>query len=793
MSWRDFIDDFIDNDPEDPSARPPSGKFTVPRLKELIGARTGRRVPHSGITKGELIEIAQELRLVGIVDASHQDGVAAKKKTERGGRAQRSTAGLSLNTLLDPSRRHGQLDEPDVVRVPVLAIIELRHASEVMRDLAILGSRRTALLLRSHPHIDTVLSSEVALRAFVRRVWYASTTTTRARPIYATADEERDVFGNLRLSMRRAGGSKNFPCNVFKLVAHQYAASIWLHLTDLSRVIKRVSLAVRCLLYWQFQTRPLPGQRKNKAAYLVATALRAGTNIARGDDAVGSAQCALVQIRAMLQMDRVEPLTDDWLEANAARSLAFSLSVLELVDDAKAKAQKLVDDGVEKVWHPKAFVFIPTCKIARGRRFITLDKTSIKQFGFDFEAIKRRLEEIGLVNEAKGVSWTGTLTTDGYSCNVHLHKPAPKKPAKKRKKLGGDGGSDGGSSRSRVRMYSVAPNIMISIDPGRNNLATAVIWINGEVVFKFRVRVPPGVGVRRRPESMILSAVQHRMETGATRHMAIERSKLKKEQLVDEVALHEALTASSSRTNDLDSVRAHMAASITLGLKRVCTRNDTSRRRSSRCKRRASMLAFFTRLKRRAEKLYADRCPNARLKSATAVIVWGDASVKHTGLGRAPAPCKTIQQVARQVFCRPTKGGGPRWEFEYGSEWCTTKNACFEPYNETMAVRVRKFALRSHVIDDGALKLEGIAVSAVGVARASDPRARRRPPEVRKAIRAGVVDGDRRSRALRDLRLGRVRSGTQATEIWIFDGHEGDGKAFDANVEVRAIERCFFV
>jgi hypothetical protein len=721
-NWESALDDAATE--EWPEVIVSSLDVTTVYLENFLNARVkshdGRVLPvPSRQSIQYLTAAAQRLGLVVSQDGQSVGAKrAATKKAKRGNCPEITRAGLSINTVFDG------VDDKDGI------VDAIRRASSATRCIALHGSLRVDLLmrhaikdvdaLREWFHANTNAEVDKKVKTFVTKAWYASKineTTNKAIPHSLSDEEELQCFGNAKFVW-----PARLESNVFKEAANAYARALILHFTDLTRVKRRIIKFVQCHL-WDAAFKLKKPRRISRASQATrdawrdfqdggAAAVKEGaiklilTAIETGDDmhvVRDEHRAALKAVRGALGIGVGVELDEPWLTFNMVNSVKFSMCTLRAIDDISARRKDLAQQLVERrcpkeeamavTWAPESFTFVPHCRSSDERRFVTIGETVLRA-GQMFpgraqervELADAMIERIELnLRKALGrdyhpdgkFRWTRAIDSDGYSCNVHFYKrkapsSTPPKPASSKRKAD--------EELPRVAL----PDIIVSVDPGRVNLATAVVRVAGQLVMRRVGRC----GSRMKPLSMKLTARQHRMETGATRHGAMQRANLKAEQLRHK-ELHADLDKSTYRTSDISKIQAYASLITELAALRSCSRAATSRRRSLKCKRTSSMQRFFVRLRRAAEKAWSTgrQC----VTTPTAYLVWGNGSFGHTGLGHSPGPTKTLRHVAIQVFKldRGEWESSPKWIVEDGCEFRTSALSCFPSHGKSLAVRVQ--------------------------------------------------------------------------------------------------------
>lgn len=402
-------------------------------------------------------------------------------------------------------------------------------------------------------------------------------------------------------------------------------------------------------------------------------------------------------------------LTDTWLKSNMGASLIFTWKLSKLVDERREAVEDTIASilrehpGIEEallrkhVVVPQHVALTPLCD--DGKRFVTLDATDLAHIlsictpddaGDDKEikelkaadTVRRALRDnlrgmLGkqyvndpCVVKTSGTTkffWTGTMDTDGVSCNLHFRRA--KRPDEQKKK----------KAKKEIAVQSklpAPPKVIVAVDTGRVHLVKVAILIDGKVVFKvYGAKSKPR---RKRPVTWGLSTRAYRSRSGLARHAKLTASRLRRDQVANK-ALHSELSASTAKTGCTAMAVRHMVARGKLAVMRWSkpTRTSANTRRRLRERKGRTLVMFWNGVRRDVERMTG-------VSGNDVALVWGVA-VAATGRGNLPTPTCTNFKVAERVL----GWGGAGWAIQKGSEDFTSANSCLPGHQPARAVRVK--------------------------------------------------------------------------------------------------------
>ena len=255
-------------------------------------------------------------------------------------------------------------------------------------------------------------------------------------------------------------------------------------------------------------------------------------------------------IRSRFGLPDGEWLTRAWLKANLEKSVRFTLDVAQTMDRAKREAVEAEAEG-KKVRRGAAagIKWIPTHGVKLHA--LTLDATDLAPLLSGGEVVEGLASDVvsgalkaGIARQfgrLAGLTFSGTLTTDGTSVSVHF-KRAGKKDRQDALKSSAAEGADTAKAPRHV------PRVLLQVDPGRVNMATIAVRVDGKV-FKL---------ASGRRLVFKLSARQYYSVSGA--HNARVRRTLKRRRNATLRTLDAALARTSLKTGDAAQVLRYLRA-----------------------------------------------------------------------------------------------------------------------------------------------------------------------------------------------------------------------------------------
>ena len=454
----------------------------------------------------------------------------------------------------------------------------------------------------------------------------------------------------------------------------------------------------------------------------------------------------LKEIRDRLELPEGTPLTDSWLRRNIHSSIRFSLRVVDTLDEVREQAQAVwkhyeqtikEDDKRPKLRRgaTSGLHFVPLNKL--DRRFVTLDATDLMGVmglsGVEESLVADVVREAVQSNITKifgkdydprsgeqAWTFTGTMDTDGQS--VHLHFLRPKKKGDKASPTRDDDDDDKDddgvdlpvgvqdSSPEEVQSPTVEPEtaltsmsteeggrlahppkLIISVDPGRVNLATMTVMVDGKVL------MIKGTNGRHRPLKFTFSNRQYYTLRGTRKREVALKGRQRRDDAKEDAEvegakdaeqrrlassgsrrqLRSALSATSLKTGDVSKIVAYMLAHQTthadanqkVWSEALSKRKSTERWRG-RVSKDSTILRWFHQVKAAIKK-------RTGLEEAT--VVWG-CRVAPSGKGNLSVPTDRIAQLAKRV---------EGWNVVTGDEFRTSKNSCVPPHVVNLSPRFR--------------------------------------------------------------------------------------------------------
>ena len=390
----------------------------------------------------------------------------------------------------------------------------------------------------------------------------------------------------------------------------------------------------------------------------------------------------LEDIRVALGLPHGTELDSNWLRANIHASIRFSLRTVKALDDLRQQSDEVQKELERRFPDEKTR---PKLKkgCARGihfaplnalkRRFVTVDATDMAPLlglpssgPFIAQAVREML--IPNVNKIfgekmahhpdeatrSGDAWylTGTFDTDGFSIHPHFQ----------RRKTADEAASASASASKKKSEPSPkaasVPRLLLLADPGRVNLVTITVMLNGVVMMTTH-------NGRTRPLKFTFTTRQYYSLIGETRMKTIRERRAKKDAVGAE--LRRRQSATSLRTGNYNKVVEYIEASLDHAVAsdqawaRALKKGAATERWRREAAKDGALLRWFHMVKRRVMVV-------TKLDDAT--VVWG-CKVKSTGMGNLSAPTERSAHVAARV---------PGWTVVRGDEYKTSALSFVTPH-----------------------------------------------------------------------------------------------------------------
>ena len=427
----------------------------------------------------------------------------------------------------------------------------------------------------------------------------------------------------------------------------------------------------------------------------------------------------LLEIRNLLGLKAGVKMDGPWLRVNIHGSIRFALHVVDAIDLRKIEVQQTQDlfertipDAAKRPKIHKGAArgirFMPLNDLKR--RFVTIDATSMLQImdlevpenSSPSETVQKALQEniLKVFKKDHGPSgkwsFTGTVDTDGQSIHPHFQRAKTeeelKAPPGKAKKT---------QSFVPEKLLEATPRLLYLVDPGRVNLATITVMVDGKPVM-----VEYGSKKRKRPLKFTFTNRQYYTLIGSRKRAAIlkqkryvgdaEEERILHKKIADaqmagrplgpletndtSASLRSKLSQTSLRSGKATDILAYMQAQIDAPSTYRAVWNDALSKRAStdrwrqQMSRDRAMLKWFYAVKKKVRKLVVNPL---KLGSDDATVVWG-CQVSPTGQGNLSVPTNRIHQLARRV---------EKWKVVVGDEYNSSKMSCVDPYPENLSPR----------------------------------------------------------------------------------------------------------
>ena len=748
-------------------------------------AATKKKSPRPSGRKA-LTKALLELGLVSTAEASAKlrrpDRAAAAQKAKDSRVATRSS---SLSTLLQGYANAA------VVRSKFSTLSE--EASRLFFERSFLMWLHLHRLVRDGLELPDMKGDE--LSNFVRRVYTIGTQNSHLRD--ESIETTYNLYRALMPTLRRPDA-----VNAVSHAAKAYAGAMKRHFSNMDTVRGRIRRFVGARLFSLFERTEaaeadaacdddsLPGEvaaeilgrRKDVGDKPLFNVLSALEDRTFDEDAMHPAQREVLQeVRDRLSMPKGTNMTERWLRSNIGASIKFCLHVVDALDDLRKDAERvrllcerlIPDEASRPKIHrgaAKGLRFVPLNDLKR--RFTTLDATDMCSIlgidvapGLQEETIRgvfRKTIQHAFgnnhagdddvdVGNGKGRRWvfSGTCDTDGCAINLHFRSPytAAERAAKDRQMQAGDASSNACPPLQPPPRLSAPPKILLLVDPGRVNLVTITVMVDGKLLM---LAQKTGAMKAAAPLKFTFSCRQYYTLIGDRKRATVLRQQQRRRSgQAEEARLTAALSSTSLRSGSVEDVvrylRAHAdcpSAAAGRWTRALSARAATDRRRRQVAKDRA-LLRWFRTVR---DKVYD------LTKESEMTVVWG-CKIAPTGRGTLSAPTDRVAKLATRV---------EGWTVVSGDEFRTSLNSCVPPYTENLSPRFSGQKVIRRV---------------------------RRPPvsAISKRVRQGFVLGldakrllsrasKRGNAAMRELG-GEGRGKRDKTVIrWTYDGHSGQSE-----------------
>ncbi len=295
--------------------------------------------------------------------------------------------------------------------------------------------------------------------------------------------------------------------------------------------------------------------------------------------------------------------------------------------------------------------------------------------------------------------FTGTCDTDGDEIKMHFQRPL--RPSERRQKKDFlDDESPASADEGKLdepaacigdaapERLAKPPRLLLLVDPGRVNLATITVMLDGIVVTRSSAARDRSI---LRPLKFTFSCRQYYTLIGERRRAAVQRQRElasdereKRDGKGGQKTLRTRLSATTLRTGMANRVLAYMRANLELA--------DASERVWGRALGKAAMhrcIGCMPPMHRRRQ-MAKDACilrwfcgVRRSIKAVTglteATVVWG-VKIAPTGRGNLSAPTDRVALLAARV---------EGWTVVAGDEYRTSKASCVPPHVDNLAPRFR--------------------------------------------------------------------------------------------------------
>jgi hypothetical protein len=504
--------------------------------------------------------------------------------------------------------------------------------------------------------------------------------------------------------------------NLVTHAAKAYAAAMIRHFCNMDTVVGRIKRFVSARLSNRF-IEINPGEedttdddvlntirdgRKDVGSTPIYNVISALEDSSFDVGAMHPAQLAVLEeVRKSLNLPDGVQLNECWLKSNIHESIRFAFLVVCTLDQVRDEMMQMHDDmenTFSETKRPKL-----KCGLGRGlsfvplnsqrRRYVTLDATDLMNI-LGLEKVDESLvssivgslfsknitaslsEDYTVGKRESDQKWlfTGTIDTDGIShANLHFRREKTQSEKNKTKPV---------KSNEKEQPFKLdsPPRVMILADPGRVNLASMTVMLDGKVVMVEKMNVKNGT-VKKVPLKFVFSTKQYRTMMGVVKRETIRKgrearadSRGEKDPKYESKKFRTARSEACLKTGCVEGVLKYLQASIDFPMaadqlwkRSLGKKASWDRLRSSMMKDRAIKKWFFD-VKRKVKQITGESC---------ATVVWG-CKVASTGKGNLSAPTDRIAMLARMI---------PDWNVVNGDEYNSSKRSFVEPHSENFAPR----------------------------------------------------------------------------------------------------------
>ena len=343
------------------------------------------------------------------------------------------------------------------------------------------------------------------------------------------------------------------------------------------------------------------------------------------------------------------------------------------------------------------------------------------------------------------------IFSNNYGYSIHPHF--------QRRKRSGEQTSSKPKETEGAPKLAKPPKLVLVVDPGRVNLVTITILVDGVVLRK----------KTGKPVSFTLTCRQYYSLIGETRRKIIRERRQKKDALGAE--LRSAQSAAGMRTGNraklveyLEASLKHAAASDE-AWKRAMKKSTATERWRREAAKEGALLHWFHSVRRAVGKMTGEY---------EATVVWG-CKVAATGKGNLAAPTTRSFDVAKRV---------EGWTVVRGDEYNTSAHSCVAPHVKNQSPRVKGERItKRRRLDAGRLFAAQNPIQG--------------QPSLRYLVRGGWVESLSAKRTLRRVeysgkavrQLGaKCIKRPKTTVKWEYDGHSGETDS--VKQEKKAAPRC---
>jgi len=706
------------------AALPPPVQLSMEALAKLWSDHAdaqvlvGRKRPPfpKGRTRANLTAALLRLGLIneGVAEAKGvRPDVAARK--EHGRNCRPATRCASAAALLRG------IPNTQVVKDRLLALSE--QASRLFFQRSFLVWLHLHRLLRAGLPLPDLQKEN--LDVFVRRVYTVGTENSCVGKKDPELEATRKMYQHVLPSLARPGSD-----NLVTHAANLYAGALRRHFCDVETVKMRIKRYVSARLF-DVLVHPDDGEEDAVSTEVLHAVRQRRRDVgptpihnvlnALEDPSLDVAKLhpeqrqMVAEVRGLLGMSTDKPveLNQRWLRRNIHGAIRFTLKVVDTLDELRCEAEALhkhyeetiADETKRPKIHQGAtrgIHFVPLNHLKR--RFVTLDATDLVDVlgikdvppSMQATAVQEMLQPnitkvFGKSHSPRPAGeaddgqprwlFTGTIDTDGRSIHPHflraktLEEVTASEAAVQNK--------TNESKSSDPPRQTAPPRVLLLVDPGRVNLVTITIMLDGKVMTKATLNPKQN----RRPVAFSFTNRQYYTLIGDRKRACILRQRQRAGRLRPgdgSIKLQADLSAASLRCGKAESIVAYLRAHIDSPTasqeewgRALSAGKATDRWRRRFLKDRA-MRKWFHQVKRRVEALTG-------LTEAT--VVWG-CKVAPSGRGNMPVPTDRIAKLAKNV---------PGWTVVSGDEYRTSAASCVPPHVDNQSPRFRGEAVTRKV------------------------------------------------------------------------------------------------